>query len=230
MEYKNKISIKNVIIILIAFVLICVCLFLVIKGCSRKLKADEEDSKETLYLVKIDDYDFWAEGIKTYNQEYTGQISGQNVSVKEFITISENNKCYYSDQIKFNNGAITTIQGNCTYSKNDNKLAVDGVYNRLDVPSTIEQNHGVPSTNSKEEAHLDFEIGSNGKYMKAKNITYYNSFYVMMSERESEYILVDKNNQSYDLNGKSIRKIYNKVTDESEYVTLDLNQYNIIEK
>lgn len=181
-------------------------------------------NKETLYKISVDNFDYFKESTISFSEKYTAKLDGESLSASVSFMLynddSQKDQCYYSSQAKFNNGSLTTIQGKCTYNVSNNILTVNGTFNKLEIPSSYEQNMGVPSTNSKEDAHIECQINGNGKSITCGKITYYNYSYSEINKRNSDYFLIDKKHIIYDEYGVGIGN--------SEY-TLNLDDYEIKE-
>ena len=185
-------------------------------------KNDNIKSKETIYRISVDDFDYFKENVISFSESYTAKMNGESLSATVSFMLYNNDRqkdqCYYSSQAKFNTGSSTTIQGNCTYNVNNGVLTVDGTFDKLVIPSSYENQMGMTSTKTKEDAHLECQVNSKGKSITCGDITYYNYTYTEINKRRSDYFLIDKKNIIYDEYGVGI------VNDE---YNLNLDDYKI---
>ena len=178
-------------------------------------------NSDTLYKVAVDNVDFW----ELNNAVYSYNVENSRVK-KTYLINFFDNTCYYSQQIV--NDVVTTLQGECEYSVNDDKVIIEGNFTKL-VTSVDKYEYADPNySNTKEQLKLEFEIGTNGKTLKNGTTILYNSSYKSVSN--DDYIFIKKTksgNNVYNEEGTCLVGPCN--LDNSNDLHIDFADYNVKE-
>lgn len=200
--------------------LVIICLIILsICGCMSKTKSNEtnkvENSKEKLYQVYVEDYDY-------SGQAYGWNYNDGNNSISFMPHSYDENGCLLS--IKLDG---VTYMGECKYNLTTSNLEIDYKYNafyngvQIDSNKMIKINGTFPinlKTITINFNSQEFEL-INNVYNDLKNIKGYNEIFV----RESD-------DKVFNLNGKAIDGTCSKddCNGNYDYEQINLDDYEIL--